>query len=327
MQLITDIMNQLVADRCSDLYILPNKQGYQLLAMGNNHPKWQPIQQVSTSLGQQIITFFKYRANMAVSEHRRPQGGSWRWQNGHHEVDLRLSTIGDFQSRESLVIRFIYRLVEENYRLAFISQWEQLQRVIQRRGLILFAGPMGSGKTTTMYRLAREQADQHLVMTIEDPVEIHEPRFLQLQVNQAAGMDYQALLRAGLRHRPNTFIIGEIRDHITAEMAVQAALSGHLVFATIHARNADGVITRLRELQVDQSYLENAVTCICYQRLLPMIDRHPAVLFEMLASSQLNNHLMNQQLGGISHDWQERLTQLQQRKKITTQTMQTFWEG
>lgn len=328
MRLVQDIMDQLIANRCGDLYVLPNKDGYQLLAMLPKRSAWQPIQQVDEAEGRRIITFFKYRANMAVSEHRRPQGGSCRWQGQNEQlVDLRLSTIGDFLSRESLVIRFIYHLGVQQYYLAFEEQWSELQQLTVQRGLLLFAGPMGSGKTTTMYRLAREQARRHLVMTIEDPIEIREPTFLQLQINRPAGMDYQALLKAGLRHHPDTFIIGEIRDEETAEMAVQAALSGHLVMATIHARSASGVIARLRDLGIDQYYLEEALTGVCYQRLLPLVGGRSAVLFEMLHGSPLNKQLTTTQFGGISHDWQEKLSTLQAHQQIRQQTLRQFWEG
>lgn len=328
MRLIQNIMDQLIADQCSDLYILPNENGYQLLAMLKGQTTWKSVQQVDAVRGQQIISFFKYRANMATSEHRRPQGGSWRWHSPHHQpVDLRLSTIGDFLSRESLVIRFIYQLDLHQYHVAFPDQWATLQQLTLQRGLILFAGPMGSGKTTTMYRLASEQASQQLVMTIEDPIEIREPRFLQLQINRAAGMDYQALLKAGLRHHPNTFIIGEIRDRETAEMAVQASLSGHLVLATIHARNAKGVIARLQDLAIDHYYLEESLTGICYQRLLPLENNQSAVLFELLHGAQLIKHLTNAELGGISNDWQEKLTQLETQGKIGRQTLKKFWQG
>lgn len=328
MRLIQNIMDQLIVDQCSDLYILPNEDGYQLLAMLKGHTTWKTIEQVDVAQGQQIISFFKYRANMTTSEHRRPQGGSWRWHSRNHQpVDLRLSTIGDFLSRESLVIRFIYQLDTHQYHVAFPDQWTTLQHLTIQRGLILFAGPMGSGKTTTMYRLAGEQASHHLVMTIEDPIEIREPRFLQLQINRAAGMDYQALLKAGLRHHPNTFIIGEIRDRETAEMAVQASLSGHLVLATIHARNAKGAIARLQDLKIDHYYLAESLTGICYQRLLPMNDDQSAVLFEILHGAQLIKHLANTELGGISNDWQEKLTQLHAQQQIGRQTLKRFWQG
>lgn len=105
-------------------------------------------------------------------------------------------------------------------------------------------------------------------------------------------MGYQQLLKVGLRHRPQIFIIGEIRDPQTAQMAVQAALSGHLVMATVHARNVYGALTRLEQLNVDDFYLQQAVSCVCYQRLLPTVKKQLAVLFDLLADDalQLNKH-------------------------------------
>lgn len=120
-----------------------------------------------------------------------------------------------------------------------------IKKVAQSRGLIITSGPTGSGKTTTMYEVAKSMSQNKVVMTIEDPVEVHEPSFLQAQVNNEAGIDYQSLLKAALRHRPDILIIGEIRDQGTARLAVDAALSGHLVFATIHAKSTLQTISRL----------------------------------------------------------------------------------
>src|SRR5699024_12255697 len=125
----------------------------------------------------------------------------------------------------------------------------------QQTGLILVGGRIGAGKTTTMYQLARQLCPKQIVLTIEDPVESDHPEFIQLQVNELAGMDYESLLKLGLRHRPDVFIIGESRDSQTAAMSVQAALSGHLVFGTIHARDASGVVSRLLQFGTDSYYI------------------------------------------------------------------------
>ena len=159
-----------IDQRASDLYLLPRERAYQLLTLTSG--KLELIAQYSLAAGQQLISYLKYQADMAVSEHRRPQTGALRWP--HHQgapIDLRLSTVGDYRGQESLVVRFIYRLTEQ-YQLMVPDQWTTLQAACQKRGLILFAGPMGSGKTTTMYRLARELKEDHVIMTIEDPVEI-----------------------------------------------------------------------------------------------------------------------------------------------------------
>lgn len=326
---IANMIDQMIAQRCADLYILPGDQEYRLVATFPQRQGPQLISQLSLQQGEQIIGYFKYRADMAVSEHRRPQSGACRWwvKQRHSWLDLRLSTIGDYRTQESLVIRFIYPFDDQHYNLAFAKQWENINQFMFRRGLILFAGPMGSGKTTTMYRLARQHSDRQLVMTIEDPIEIAEPSFLQLQVNRSAQMNYQDLLRAGLRHRPDIFIIGEIRDPETAQMAVQASLSGHLVLATVHAQSAAGVLTRLRQLSVESYYLEQCLSGICYQRLLPTTANEQVVLFDLLSLKQINDYLHRQYTGGVSDDWQERIQTLQEKGTITRTTAENYKWG
>jgi competence protein ComGA len=311
--------------RAADLYILPFKKYYRLLV--TNQGSLQQLKEVPSDYAERLISYLKYQADMAVSEHRRPQLGAMKWQYGPEVVNLRLSSVGDYQGRESLVVRFIYHLTSQNYHLLFPDQWQVLKQILKKRGLHLFAGPMGSGKTTTMYQLVRELADEKVVMAIEDPVEIHEPAFIQLQVNELAGMNYQALLRLGLRHRPDIFIIGEIRDPETAKMTVQAALSGHLVLGTIHAQNAYGAVARLRQLGVAEYYLAQTLTGVCYQRLLPVRSGGQAVLFDSLRGDALNRAIENGEKGGMTDEWGKQLSKAVAVGKISAQVKEAFWEG
>ena len=124
-----------------------------------------------------------------------------------------------------------------------------------------------------MYELARLAGKNKIVMTIEDPVEVWQPEFLQTQVNIIAGITYPDLLKAALRHRPDILIIGEIRDTDTARISINAALSGHLVFATVHAKTALQTISRLEGLGITRDELENCLTAVSYQRLLPIENK------------------------------------------------------
>lgn len=315
----------MIKRRAADLYILPYKSYYRLLVTSQGKVEIQ--NEVSRDYGQRLIAYLKYRADMAISEHRRPQLGALQWHYGPEKVNLRLSSVGDYQGRESLVVRFIYHLTAANYHLLFPDQWYQLKRLLSQRGLILFAGPMGSGKTTTMYRLVREVADQQVVMTIEDPVEIDEPRFVQLQVNELAGMGYPELLRLGLRHRPDIFIIGEIRDVQTATMTVRAALSGHLVLGTIHAQNGYGVLARLLQLGVEPYYLQQVLTGICYQRLIPQMNKSPAVLFDLLVGRQLQEGLNDRTKAGMTDEWTKHLEEAVSQGKVARQVQEAFRAG
>lgn len=321
---LEQLLAQLVHQRVADLYLLPASEGFRILI--NQGGQRKSLDVIPTTVANRWISHLKYQANMSVTEHRRPQAGALQLKLGQMIVDVRLSTVGDFRDRESMVLRFIYRLDNQSYSLLVPSQWDELAKVTQQRGLVLFAGPTGSGKTTTMYQLARKLKSQ-VVMTIEDPVEIEEPSFLQLQVNELAGMGYQELLKVGLSHRPQVFIIGEIRDQQTAMMAIQAALSGHLVMATVHARSANGVIARLRQLQINDYEITQSLSGVAYQRLLPTTSGKIAVLFDLLTNQEDWQLAVNQNGGAIGKQWQANLAKLVAAGKISSATQRQFQFG
>jgi competence protein ComGA len=314
---MTQLLQDCINERVADLYILPNEQRY-VLSYQSAVGLGAKIK-LDQAAGKQLIAQLKYRANMAVSEHRRPQVGALR----EGVVNLRLSTVGDFQGHESLVVRFIYPLQTVQNQILIAEQQAQLENLIQQRGLILFAGPTGSGKTTTMYQLIKKCCAHQMIMTIEDPVEIEEPNFLQLQVNENAQMSYEQLIKVGLRHRPEVFIIGEIRDPQTAQMAIRAALSGHLVLSTIHAQSAQEVLTRLEQLEVEPYYLEQVIQGVCYQRLLPTTNDKLAVLYDILDKNCLfENRSDNSQL-----NWRMNLERCVKEEKITAKTAKKYSNG
>ncbi|MGP4116815.1 competence type IV pilus ATPase ComGA [Levilactobacillus zymae] len=293
--LINELLQAAQQQRVSDIYVLPQQTGYQVrLRQAHRIQVWRRL---PVEVGQQLLTYFKFHANMSVSEHRRPQVGALTWTLPGGHLELRFSTVGDYAGHESLVIRLIYPY--QDLALAYLDppQEHRFAQLARQRGLMLFAGPTGSGKTTTMYTTARQLATEALVLTIEDPVEIKEPRFVQLQVNAPAGMAYSDLIKVGLRHRPDAFIIGEIRDAVTAQAAVRAALSGHLVLSTIHARSAAGTIDRLLDLGV-------------------------AVLLAILTGSELW-----QPTGQTQERWRRTLERAHTAGTITAQTLATYAAG
>lgn len=187
---IDSLLEKLIKYQATDCYILPKGDRYHILCRANqtmthlaNYP-WQE--------GLQMIAYLKYEANMAVSEHRRPQSGALHLQKRNMQINLRFSSVGDFRGAESLVIRLIYPLDSQEYRMLNFKQWDQLSQMTKGQGLILFAGPMGSGKTTTMYHLVKKNCQNQVVLSIEDPVEIQEEDFIQLQVNPSAKMSYRS---------------------------------------------------------------------------------------------------------------------------------------
>ena len=309
-----------VQERATDIYFLPAKEQYHISFKTQDNTV---VDQLSSQEAHQLISYFKFQANMVMSEHRRPQTGALHWKLFNKEVDIRLSTVGDYLGRESMVIRVIYSLNHANYQVVSPPQWLRLVNFVSGHGLVLFAGPMGSGKTTTMYKLLKETCQKQIVLTVEDPVEIEEPSFLQLQVNAQAQMTYQELLRLGLRHRPQVFMIGEIRDQTTAQIAIQAALSGHLVLSTIHAKSAQGVVPRLKQLGITDYYIDQALLGACYQRLIPLRNGGMAVLFDI----KQHDELLMQKGNGVGNEWYQLLETACKEQKISPETVQKFQQG
>ncbi|MBG9982507.1 Flp pilus assembly complex ATPase component TadA [Aerococcaceae bacterium DSM 111020] len=256
----------------SDIHLLPGENGYESFFRING--ALNLFDKHSFEWGKRLISYFKFLANMDVGERRKPQSGSCALTVAGNTMELRFSTITNVKLYESLVIRILKqsRTNGASFRTYFPKNQTILRQLVRRKsGLILFSGPVGSGKTTTIYQLLRERIqDEPLqVITMEDPVEIYEPRFLQTEVNLRSQVTYDVLIKASLRHHPDILMIGEIRDEETARMAIRGALTGHLMIATIHAKNAIGVLGRLQELQITSQQLSQTLIGIISQRLIP----------------------------------------------------------
>lgn len=324
MELATKLLTDAVAVSALDILLLPTKTCYQVKYFIRDYYLVQS--ELTFEQAQKLLAFFKFKADMMLSEHRRPQLGAWQQKIGEQPLYLRFSTVGDFLGRESMVIRLIYPLKSIKYHYLVPEQWALLEQVCQKRGLVIFAGPMGSGKTTAMYQLAKAQKQQQ-VMCIEDPIEIREDSFLQVQVNPKAQMDYSTLLKAALRHHPDIFIVGEIRDQKTARAVLTAALSGHLVLSTLHATSAYGVIERLADLGITRSELKSVLQLVSYQRLLPLKSKGQAVLFDIIQQAELFSENVKQENNGMSADWGRYLEQNATKGKITIATAKKFAHG
>lgn len=260
------IIEQAKAWQAQDVYLIPRQDSYDLLMRAGN--RREVLASYPADLAVNLISHFKFVAGMNVGEKRRSQLGSCDYAYGGDDqfVSLRLSSVGDYRGLESLVIRLLY---DGQTRLDYwFDGFERARAMLGRRGLYLFSGPVGSGKTTLMHQLVLKTFADQQIISIEDPVEIKEERFLQLQLNDSIGMTYDSLIKLSLRHRPDVLIIGEIRDHETARAVVRASLTGAVVFSTVHAKSISGVYARLLELGVTQQELDNALAGVCYQRLI-----------------------------------------------------------
>lgn len=267
--MVQDLARKMISDAvevsAQDIYVIPKGDHYELYMRVGDERRF--IDVFDNDYMSSLISHFKFVAGMNVGEKRRSQLGSCDYvlEDGK-EVSLRLSSVGDYRGRESLVIRLLHRRRHElRY---YFDGMKNILEAIDGRGLYLFSGPVGSGKTTLMYQLIAEKFPDKQVITIEDPVEIKQDNMLQLQLNESIGMTYDNLIKLSLRHRPDILIIGEIRDSETARAVIRASLTGAMVFSTIHAKSIAGVHARLLELGVRREELDNSLRLVAYQRLI-----------------------------------------------------------
>lgn len=277
---IEEFSNQLIQFGCDhqmqDMYLLPKNENYHyFFRRGNTYKQFDG--QLDDNQGQlaaddalQLINRFKYLGQMDVSERRKVQLGAITYSLPKKTQRLRLSTVGDYQHKESLVVRFLHQFGQSSEVYHLPEQLAVIEQNCKQRGLYLFCGPVGSGKTTLMYKLARKNNGQ--VITIEDPVEIEEPHFLQLQVNEKIQQTYEELIKLSLRHHPDVLIIGEIRDSKTIQGAIRAALTGHCVYATLHAASLESAHARIFELGGEASLLNECLRGVIYQELFSVDD-------------------------------------------------------
>lgn len=245
-----------------------------------------PVTQVQgLDQADQIISRIKVMANLDIAERRVPQDGRFRVRVNGREIDFRVSIMPNIFG-EDAVLRLLDRqqltaaaleLRLEN--LGFHGEPLRQIRLLSNRphGMLLVTGPTGSGKTTTLYAAITEiNTGQDKIITIEDPVEYRLPRILQIPVNEKKGLTFARGLRSILRHDPDKIMVGEIRDDETAQIAVQAALTGHLVFTTVHANNVFDVLGRFLHMGVDPYSFAAALNGVVSQRLLRLNCEHCA---------------------------------------------------
>ncbi|MCE3003778.1 MAG: GspE/PulE family protein [Xanthomonadaceae bacterium] len=228
-------------------------------------------------LGEQIISRIKVLAELDIAERRVPQDGSFRVRSGNREIDLRVSVMPSVHG-EDAVVRILdkQRMVEASGSLTLdtlgfdASALGTVRELLEQPyGMLLVTGPTGSGKTTTLYAALSEINNGHdKIITIEDPVEYQIRGILQIPVNDKKGLTFARGLRSILRHDPDTIMVGEIRDRETAEIAVQAALTGHLVLTTVHANNVFDVFSRFTHMNLDPYAFASALNGVWAQRLV-----------------------------------------------------------
>ena len=268
-RLVGAILQRAVGEGASDVHIEPRAR--ELVVRLRVDGVLREVMSVPTKLQGGVIARLKVLANLDIAERRVPQDGRFSVRSGQHKIDVRVASLPTVFG-EKVVLRLLdTSSVEANLgKLGFGgSDLERYEEVFRRPyGAILVTGPTGSGKSTTLYAtLAELNSPAKNIITVEDPVEYRMGGINQIQVNQKAGLTFASGLRSILRSDPDVVMIGEIRDFETAKISVEAALTGHLVLATLHTNDAPGALSRLTDMGVEPFLTASAVDCVIAQRL------------------------------------------------------------
>ena len=256
-----DLLEWAIEERTSDVHFVPTGERYTMYFQ--TVVSRQAVEQLPIEYGKRLIAHFKFLSRLDVTESRYPQSGAFDRTIDGKTYDVRLSTLPAFP-HESAVLRI--QLQEQLIPLeqvAWKTEWyESLVSILRaKQGLFLVTGATGTGKTTTLYAMADYAArmDGRHVMTLEDPIERRLPHLLQVEVNEKRQFGYEEGLQAMLRHVPDVIVLGEIREEKVAHTAVRAALTGHLVLATVHSSSLDGILYRMFDFGISFELLRQTM--------------------------------------------------------------------
>jgi len=272
-KLVNLLIVQAIRERASDIHIEPEEEKVRVRYRidGILHE----VKELPKYLQSAIVSRIKVVANMDIAETRAPQDGRIELKMENKNLDLRVSSFPTVYG-ENVVMRILDKtsVLLGLHQLGFSKKdLENFNKLIQKpNGIILVTGPTGSGKTTTLYAtLAAINSIEKNIITVEDPVEYSIPLIRQTQINPKAGLTFASGLRSILRQDPDIIMVGEIRDKETAEIAIQASLTGHLVFSTLHTNDAPSALTRLVDMGIEPFLISSSVAGILAQRLVRVI--------------------------------------------------------
>ncbi len=274
-KLVNDLLFEAIRERATDVHIEPYEDTLSIRYRVDGVLMPAGVPPTVNRFRNAIISRLKIMANLNIAEKRKPQDGRITIRRQGEEYDLRVSVI-PMLFGEGVVLRILnkstvmFDLDELGMDRDLLARWDDL--IARPHGILLVTGPTGSGKSTTLYAsLNRIVSDEVKAITVEDPVEYHVEGVNQIQVHAQVGLNFSAGLRAILRHDPDIIMIGEIRDKETAEAAVQASLTGHLVFSTLHTNDSAGAVTRLLDMGVEPFLVASSVEGVMAQRLVRRI--------------------------------------------------------
>jgi general secretion pathway protein E/type IV pilus assembly protein PilB len=274
-KLVNEILIEAANERASDIHIEPEEHTLRIRYRVDGMLQTQTLPPEISRFQAAIISRIKIMAHLNIAEKRLPQDGRIKMRVQNREIDVRVSIIPMIHG-EGIVMRLLDkgRMV---FNLANVGMFPDTQKkfrqIIDRpHGIVLVTGPTGSGKSTTLYSALNEIKNETLkIITVEDPVEYQQPAISQIQVHSKIGLTFAASLRSILRHDPDVILIGEMRDLETAESAIQASLTGHLVFSTLHTNDAPSAFTRLIDMGIEPFLVSSTVEGVMAQRLVRTI--------------------------------------------------------
>ncbi|MCL2174278.1 GspE/PulE family protein [Candidatus Saccharibacteria bacterium] len=269
-KILTQLLEYAQRARASDIHIEPLEDRLKIRCRIDG--VLREVMSLPKSTEPALISRIKILSNLKIDEHRKPQDGQFTVMVGDKEVDLRIA-ISPVVWGEQVVIRLLDKS-GSSFKLEELGYAGRALRLIRQgirrpNGMVLTSGPTGSGKSTSLYALVQEIfTDEINVVTLEDPVEYKMAGINQIQVNPAVGLTFASGLRSILRQDPDVVLVGEIRDSETANLAVQAALTGHLVFSTLHTNSAAGILPRLLDMGIEPFLIASTVNTVIGQRLV-----------------------------------------------------------
>jgi type II secretory ATPase GspE/PulE/Tfp pilus assembly ATPase PilB-like protein len=275
---VSDLLQRAVHENASDIHIEPQEDRMRIRLRVDG--MLRDTDRPPTALGPAITAHVKVLADLDISAKRQPQDGRLDLRVAARTIDVRVSTFPTIYG-EAIVLRLLDRaqkplsLTELGMSAGVATEFERLYR--QPHGILLVTGPTGSGKTTTLNTVLHDiRSEEKNIVTIEDPVEYRQAGVRQSQVNRKAGLTFADGLRSLLRQDPDIMMVGEIRDSETAEVAFQAALTGHLVLSTLHTNDAPGALTRLVDMRVEPFLISSSVIGVLAQRLVRRVCKRCA---------------------------------------------------
>jgi len=274
-RLVNELLIEALDVKASDVHLEPQEKGLVIRYRVDGLLRIQPVPPEINHFASAIVTRLKIMSRLNIAEKRLPQDGRIKLKIKGREIDVRVSIIPMLHG-EGIVMRLLDKS-RMNFNLAGMGMPDSIYTPFKKlidlpHGIVLVTGPTGSGKTTTLYAGLNEiKSPTTKIITVEDPVEYHMDGISQIQVHSRIGLTFAAGLRSILRHDPDVVLIGEIRDGETAQSAIQASLTGHLVFSTLHTNDAPGAFTRLVDMGVEPYLVASTVEGVLAQRLVRVI--------------------------------------------------------